>query len=79
MQPRATRTDQLARPARLILVGVGGYGLVHAERIAKLQALGVVSLAAAVDPIRDVPPPTISGTPMYTDLEDALALSLIHI
>ena len=73
MQPRATRTDQLARPVRLILVGVGGYGLVHAERIAKLQALGVVSLAAAVDPIRDVPPPTISGTPMYTDLEDALA------
>ena len=66
----ADTTDQ---PVRLILVGVGGYGLVHAERIAKLQAGGVVDLAAAVDPIRDVPPPTIAGTPMYADLEDALA------
>ena len=61
------------RPARLILVGVGGYGRVHAERIAKLQADGVVHLVAAVDPILDVPPPTIAGTPMYQDLDKALA------
>ena len=61
------------KPVRLILVGVGGYGRVHAERIAKLQADGVVHLAAAVDPILDVPPPTIAGTPMYPDLEQALA------
>ena len=66
-------TDRPARPVRLILVGVGGYGLVHAERIAKLQAGGAVNLVAAVDPIRDEPPPAITGTPMYTDLEDALA------
>ena len=61
------------KPVRLILVGVGGYGRVHAERIAKLQADGVVHLAGAVDPILDVPPPTIAGTPMYPDLEQALA------
>ncbi|MBA3529516.1 MAG: Gfo/Idh/MocA family oxidoreductase [Propionibacteriaceae bacterium] len=64
---------QPARAERLVLVGVGGYGLVHAERIAKLQAGGIVHLAAAVDPIRDVPPPTIAGTPMYADLADAMA------
>lgn len=71
--PDGGTTDQPARPVRLILVGVGGYGLVHAERIAKLQADGVVHLAAAVDPIRDVPPRTIAGTPMYADLPDAMA------
>ena len=62
-----------AGPARLILVGVGGYGLVHAGRIAKLQADGIVHLAAAVDPIRDEAPEIIAGTTMYTDLEEALA------
>ena len=62
-----------AGPARLILVGVGGYGLVHAGRIAKLQADGVVHLAAAVDPIRDEAPEIIAGTAMYTDLAKALA------
>jgi predicted dehydrogenase len=67
------RSDQRVGPPRLILVGVGGYGLVHAGRIAKLQADGVVRLVAAVDPIRDVPPPAIDGTPMYSDLEAALA------
>ena len=51
-----------ADPARLVLVGVGGYGLVHAGRIAKLQADGVVHLAAAVDPIRDEAPEIIAGT-----------------
>ncbi len=60
-------------PVRLILVGVGGYGRVHAERIGKLQAADVVQLAAAVDPILDVPPPTIAGTPMFPDLEQAMA------
>jgi predicted dehydrogenase len=60
---------------RLILVGVGGYGLVHAERIAKLQATGRVHLVAAVDPIREVPPDSISGTPIYAELTDAMAAS----
>ncbi|HEX8508682.1 MAG TPA: Gfo/Idh/MocA family oxidoreductase [Propionibacteriaceae bacterium] len=66
------REEQL-RPARLILVGVGGYGLVHAGRIANLQASGLVQLAAAVDPIHDVAPLPIAGTPMYGELDDALA------
>jgi predicted dehydrogenase len=61
-----------AGPARLVLVGVGGYGLVHAGRIAKLQADGIVHLAAAVDPIRDEAPEIIAGTAMYTDLAEAL-------
>ena len=36
--------------ARLILVGVRGYGQVHAERIARLTDQGLVELVAAVDP-----------------------------
>ena len=60
-------------PVRLILVGVGGYGLVHAGRIAKLQADGLVHLAAAVDPIHQTPPDVIAGTAMYADLSEALA------
>jgi predicted dehydrogenase len=69
----ASRQDLPVRPARLVLVGVGGFGLVHAERIAKLQASAAVELVAAVDPTRDTPPPVIAGTPMYADLEAALA------
>ena len=61
------------RPARLILVGVGGFGAVHAERIALLQAAGVVELVAGVDPIRDTAPPVIAGTPIHLDLPQALA------
>ena len=60
-------------PVRLILVGVGGYGLVHAGRIAKLQANGVVHLAAAVDPVNQTPPEVIAGTALYPDLPQALA------
>jgi predicted dehydrogenase len=61
------------RPARLVLVGVAGFGLVHAGRIAQLQADGVVELAAAVDPLRDTPPDVIAGTPVFPDLPEALA------
>jgi predicted dehydrogenase len=61
------------RPVRLVLVGVGGFGLVHAARIAKLQAGGVVDLVAAVDPIHQSPPPIIAGTPVFADLGEALA------
>ena len=72
--PSGRQSDaDTVQPVRLILVGVGGYGRVHAERIGKLQADGVVHLAAAVDPILDVPPDTIAGTPMFPDLEQALA------
>jgi len=72
---RPGSTGERGSAARLILVGVGGYGLVHAERIAKLQARDVVHLVAAVDPIRNAPPPVIAGTPMFTTLPDALAVT----
>src|SRR5207342_353909 len=60
-------------PARLVLVGVRGYGQVHAERIAKLTEHGTVQLVAAVDPGVVLDPPTIYGVHLYADLEDALA------
>jgi len=60
-------------PARLILVGVRGYGQVHAERIARLAAARTVQLVAAVDPAYVADPPTSYGTDLYADLADALA------
>jgi predicted dehydrogenase len=71
--PAPSRVAVSGRAARLILVGVGGYGRVHAERIAGLRTTGAVDLVAAVDPILDIPPVTIAGTPMYPDLPQALA------
>lgn len=65
--PGTTRTP------RLVLVGVAGYGRVHAERIATLQAAGSLRLVAAVDPVCTVVPQIISGTPLYPDLPQALA------
>src|SRR6476660_8226653 len=60
-------------PARLVLVGVRGYGRVHAERIAKLTQQGTVQLVAAVDPGVALDPSTIYGVHLYAELEDALA------
>src|SRR5215212_3523877 len=60
-------------PARLILVGVRGFGQVHAERIARLAEGGVVQLVAAVDPGVRLDPPVIYGVDLYTDLTDALS------
>jgi predicted dehydrogenase len=57
---------------RLILVGVRGFGQVHAERIARLANQGVVELVAAVDPGVVLDPPTIYGVDLYSDLADAL-------
>ncbi len=59
--------------ARLILVGVRGYGQVHAERIARLTDQGAVQLVAAVDPGVVMDPPTIYGVNLYADLTEALA------
>jgi predicted dehydrogenase len=59
--------------ARLVLVGVRGFGQVHAERIARLADQGVVELAAAVDPGIVLDPPIIHGVNLYADLADALA------
>ena len=59
--------------ARLILVGVHGFGAVHAERIARLADQGLVELAAAVDPGVVLDPPTIYGVDLYADLAEALS------
>ncbi len=58
---------------RLVLVGVRGYGQVHAERIARLADQGLVELVAAVDPGVSIDPPTIYGVDLYADLTEALA------
>jgi predicted dehydrogenase len=60
-------------PARLILVGVRGFGQVHAERIARLSDQGLVELVAAVDPGVVLDPPIVYGVDLYADLGDALA------
>ena len=57
---------------RLVLVGVRGFGQVHAGRIARLADQGVVELVAAVDPGVVLDPPTIYGVDLYADLADAL-------
>jgi predicted dehydrogenase len=59
--------------ARLVLVGVRGFGQVHAERIARLTDQGQVQLVAAVDPGVVLDPPEIYGAPLYADLDEALA------
>ena len=58
---------------RLVLVGVRGFGAVHAERIARLAERGVVELVAAVDPGVVLDPPTIYGVHLYADLSEALS------
>jgi predicted dehydrogenase len=70
MGTRSTSTDSAAR---LVLVGVRGYGAVHAERIARLSDEGAVQLVAAVDPGVVMDPPTIYGAALYADLTEALA------
>jgi predicted dehydrogenase len=60
-------------PARLILVGVRGFGEVHAERIARLSDQGLVELVAAVDPGVVLDPPSIYGVDLYGDLAEALS------
>jgi predicted dehydrogenase len=60
-------------PARLVLVGVRGFGQVHAERIARFADQGLVELVAAVDPGVVLDPPVIYGADLYTDLAEALS------
>jgi predicted dehydrogenase len=66
-------SGSVSAPARLVLVGVRGFGQVHAERIARLTDQGLVELVAAVDPGVVLDPPVIYGAPLYADLGDALA------
>ncbi len=63
----------VSAPARLVLVGVRGFGEVHAARIARLADEGLVELVAAVDPGVVLDPPVIYGTDLYADLDEALA------
>jgi predicted dehydrogenase len=66
-------TSTPSSPARLVLVGVRGFGQVHAERIARLSDEGLVKLVAAVDPGVVLDPPTIYGADLYPDLSEALS------
>jgi predicted dehydrogenase len=63
----------LTSATRLVLVGVRGYGQVHAQRIARLTDQGLVELVAAVDPGVSMDLPTIYGVDLYADLTEALA------
>ena len=69
-----TSTLDLDPAARIVLVGVRGFGEVHAERIARLTEEGLVELVAAVDPGVVLDPPTIYGAPLYADLAEALSV-----
>ncbi len=60
-------------PVRLVLVGVRGFGQVHAERIARLSDQGLVELVAAVDPGVVLDPPIVYGVDLYADLAEALS------
>ncbi|WP_299033321.1 DUF6807 family protein [uncultured Pseudokineococcus sp.] len=55
----------------MVLVGVRGFGQVHAARIAGLAERGLVELVAAVDPF--APPESCPGVPLHVELDDALA------
>lgn len=73
MNLSAAASGASSSAARLILVGVRGFGQVHAERIARLSDQGFVELVAAVDPGVVLDPPTIYGVNLYADLSEALA------
>jgi predicted dehydrogenase len=73
MNLSAPASDVSPPAARLILVGVRGFGQVHAERIARLSDQGLVELVAAVDPGVVLDPPTIYGVTLYADLDEALS------
>ena len=62
-----------ASRARLVLVGVRGFGQVHAERITRLADQGLVELVAAVDPGVVLDPPVVYGVDLYPDLAEALS------
>ena len=59
-------------PARLVLVGVRGFGEVYAAKIARLAEQGLVELVATVDPGVSVDPPVAHGAPLHADLPGAL-------
>ena len=58
MNLSAAASGASSSAARLVLVGVRGFGQVHAERIARLSDQGFVELVAAVDPGVVLDPPS---------------------
>jgi predicted dehydrogenase len=73
MNLSAAAAGTSAAPARLVLVGVRGFGKVHAERIARLADQRLVELVAAVDPGVVLDPPSIYGADLYADLGEAFS------
>jgi len=59
-------------PARVALLGAGGFGRTHLDRLGRLAAEGRVELIAVADPAgpNELVP---AGTPMYTDLDAVLS------
>ena len=74
IEPRGADVSGAAghAPARLVLVGVRGFGQVHAGRIAGLVERGVAELVAAVDPAVAREASQIYGADLYAELSDAL-------
>ncbi len=70
----ASTSSGTGAPARLVLVGVRGFGQVHATNIGRLADLGLVELVAAVDPGVVLDPPEVYGVDLYADLAEALAV-----
>lgn len=60
------------RPARVALLGAGGFGRNHLTRLARLSAAGRVDLVGIADPAgpNELVPP---GTPVHASLDDLLA------
>ena len=73
MNLSAAASGTSSSAARLILVGVRGFGKVHAERIARLSDQGLVDMVAAVDPAVVAETSTIYGADLYADLGEALS------
>lgn len=62
----------MAAAVRVALLGAGGFGRIHLERLARLAGQGRVELVAVADPAgpSDLVPP---GTPVFPDLDGLLA------
>jgi len=71
-QTPGTATEQV-RPARVALVGVHGFGTHHLRNLERLQAAGVVELAAVADPQPPAPGSVPDTAGVFPGLADLLA------
>ena len=71
-QTPGTETEQV-RPARVALVGVHGFGTHHLRNLERLQAAGVVELAAVADPQPPAPGSVPDTAGVFPGLADLLA------